>query len=559
MSEARDAADRLGPATSATGVELTIAQWHAPVSGWSGRLGPVRALVSHSVRLPPDGVGPATVAVEVAEPAPVQALVAAALAALEPARLLPAGLTAEVAIDGDPPPWLGAVTRASTGEAPTPPPDVRLAPRMPAGGDPAHSPEQPAPAAVTSRYGLLVDDAPRVLLDISRDNPIGRASMGHDLPAGTLRLASPPGGEVIWRVTAARDEARVLVEGRAGDPLTEAQRAALARLGMLHHVPDGCEALPHAAVLAQLCTTGVVVRAPDLPPQTAALLSPELAGIITSPAPDAATDPVQWEISSIAQRRAAMRGHDAALVRTPATLATGLPTVTAVVVSRRPHYVPRVLEYLAAQTYPRLEVVLAMHGVDLDAPAQAAVDSLTLPVQTLALPADLNLGQALAEATLLARGSLLTKVDDDDRYGPEHVWDLVLARRYSGATLVGKIAEFVHLATHEVTVRRRMTSEIYTTTVAGGTILISRGDLEDLGGWRPVPRSVDRALLDRVRRANGLIYQTHGFGYIYTRHGEGHTWDPGVAYFLTDPVGKWPGLPPYAEFEARTDGVSARA
>jgi hypothetical protein len=200
-----------------------------------------------------------------------------------------------------------------------------------------------------------------------------------------------------------------------------------------------------------------------------------------------------------------------------------------------------------------------MHGVDLDVPARAAVDSLALPVQTVLLPAHLNLGQALAEATLLARGSLLTKVDDDDRYGPEHVWDLVLARRYSSAALIGKIAEFVHLATHDVTVRRRMTSEIYTTTVAGGTMLISRGDLEDLGGWRPVPRSVDRALLDRVRRANGLIYQTHGFGFIYTRHDEGHTWDPGVAYFLTDPVAKWRGLPPFLEFGGHTDDVGVRA
>ena len=38
-----------------------------------------------------------------------------------------------------------------------------------------------------------------------------------------------------------------------------------------------------------------------------------------------------------------------------------------------------------------------------------------------------------------------TKVDDDDRYGPEHIWDLVLARQFSGATVVGKGAEFVYL------------------------------------------------------------------------------------------------------------------
>jgi len=160
----------------------------------------------------------------------------------------------------------------------------------------------------------------------------------------------------------------------------------------------------------------------------------------------------------------------------------------------------------------------------------------------------LNLGEALAEVTRRARGSLITKVDDDDRYGPEHIWDLVLARSYSGATVAGKGAEFVYLQSRDLTVRRYMGSEHYTDVVAGGAMLLSRGDLEDVGGWRPVPRSVDRALLDRVLHAGGLVYRTHGFGFIYTRHEHGHTWDPGVDYFLQDPRAAWRGLPSYEEF-----------
>ena len=54
----------------------------------------------------------------------------------------------------------------------------------------------------------------------------------------------------------------------------------------------------------------------------------------------------------------------------------------------------------------------------------------------------MDIGLLGAEATRVAQGTLLTKVDDDDLYGPEHVWDLVLARCYSGAAVVGKGAEF---------------------------------------------------------------------------------------------------------------------
>jgi hypothetical protein len=116
--------------------------------------------------------------------------------------------------------------------------------------------------------------------------------------------------------------------------------------------------------------------------------------------------------------------------------------------------------------------------------------------------------------------------------------------------VVGKGAEFVYLVPRDVTVRRRMASEIYDGYVAGGTILLGRGDLEAVGGWRPVQRSVDRALLERVLAAGGLVYRTHGFGYIYARHHEGHTWDVSLDHFDRDPVRRWTGLPPYEEFGA---------
>ena len=63
-----------------------------------------------------------------------------------------------------------------------------------------------------------------------------------------------------------------------------------------------------------------------------------------------------------------------------------------------------------------------------------------------------------------------------------------------------------------------------------------------------MPRSVDRALLDRVLADGGAVYRTHALGFIYTRHGDGHTWDPGWDYFLTDPARRWGGCHAYAEF-----------
>jgi hypothetical protein len=134
-------------------------------------------------------------------------------------------------------------------------------------------------------------------------------------------------------------------------------------------------------------------------------------------------------------------------------------------------------------------------------------------------------------------------MDDDDHYGAEHIWDLVLARQYSGAEVVGKALDWIHVESADVTAFRPVyAAEKYATFVAGGTILISRGDLASVGGWRPVPKSVDRALLDRVLADGGLVYRTHGLGYVYVRRGEGHTASVRDEHFLTKTTATVPGL-----------------
>jgi hypothetical protein len=227
-----------------------------------------------------------------------------------------------------------------------------------------------------------------------------------------------------------------------------------------------------------------------------------------------------------------------------------LPSVSALLVTRRPDELDDAVAAITAQTYPEIEIVAGLHGFDLTTEARAKVLACGRPITVVPVPAAASLGAALALATRAASGTLVTKVDDDDRYGPDHIWDLVLARHFSGATVVGKGAEFVYLGPYQTTIRRRMASELFTDVVAGGTILLAKGDLEAIGGWRPIPTAVDRALLDRVLRDGGLVYRTHGIGFVYVRNATGHTWDASMEYFAHDPLGQWPGLPPYREFGA---------
>ncbi len=123
-------------------------------------------------------------------------------------------------------------------------------------------------------------------------------------------------------------------------------------------------------------------------------------------------------------------------------------------------------------------------------------------------------------------------MDDDDWYSPDAVADLLRARAYSGADLVGMPPEFHYLEERDLTVRRGHPSELYATFVAGGTMMVDRLMLREVGGFRPVRKYVDAQLLAAVRAAGGAIYRTHGLGYLLRRTSSGHTWQVDLDYLL---------------------------
>lgn len=209
------------------------------------------------------------------------------------------------------------------------------------------------------------------------------------------------------------------------------------------------------------------------------------------------------------------------------------PLVSILLVTRRPHLIESAVDAATRQTYPNKELVLGLHGDGFEN-AEALLGQVPFACRAVRIPASRPLGAALNAVTQAAHGALLTKMDDDDVYGGEHLWDLVHAWEHSGATLVGKGIEFVYLAGPNQTLHCFAgAGERFSPrgALAGGTLLIARQDLDRIGGWRPVRRHVDRALWRDVARAGGRIYRTHGTGFVLVRHGKVHTWRTGDGYF----------------------------
>ena len=320
-----------------------------------------------------------------------------------------------------------------------------------------------------------------------------------------------------------------------------------------HHLIDVADfhsgAIERAGVLVRLAATGAPVYLADGGPGLDPLIGAELHTLMTKRVREADAD--ERESLSIKIRRIALREHSLrsrarqmseAVLDDPPELAC----VSILLATKRPDFLRWAIENVARQNYPRLQLVLALHGDGFqETEVDRCVESLSLPVRVVRVGGHQALGTVLNAATKEANGTLLTKMDDDDLYGPDHIWDLVLAHEYSGAQLVGKALETVYLAHRDETVQRfRRQGETFNTHLAGGTLLISRHDLDRVGGWYRVPSGEDLALVASVIRLRGTVYRTHGAGYLMVRHHSGHTWKANDDEFLERSYAVVPGWRP---------------
>ena len=266
-------------------------------------------------------------------------------------------------------------------------------------------------------------------------------------------------------------------------------------------------------------------------------------------------DPLRREEHSLAVRRAAFDHHStlawrSALASRAGVRHVGLPPVSALLATRRPEMLDFALRQVARQRGAEVELVLAAHGFepDRDAVRRALGDR---PHQVLTFDGTDFFGDVLTAASRAASSEVLLKIDDDDWYAPDAVHDLLMARRFSGADVVGMPSEFVYLHRDDLTVRRNHPSEIFARFVAGGTLLMDRGLLRSLGDFRRVRMFVDAQLLAGVEAAGGRIYRTHGLGYILRRTGEGHTWVRDDEEFRRPDIvaSEWEGFQPSLALE----------
>ncbi len=298
-----------------------------------------------------------------------------------------------------------------------------------------------------------------------------------------------------------------------------------------------------ARTVAGLAMAGVPLLVTGTTPQLSDALSKAL-----SHTPDL-DDPLAREQHSVTTRRAALDTHSTLAWRRDLAERAGVrfvaqPKVSVLLATMRPHQLDFAMRQLARQQDVELQVVLGTHGWGVTEDEVRARLGGRHDVVVRRHDKDAFFGDVLNDAATVADGDVLLKVDDDDWYSPHAIHDLLLARRYTGAEVVGMPSEFVYLEELGVTARRNHPTEIFNRFVAGGTIMVDRQVLRSVGGFRAVRRFVDAQLLNAVEASGGRIYRTHGLGYVLRRTASGHTWQSDPESFRRPEIleREWPGF-----------------
>lgn len=119
--------------------------------------------------------------------------------------------------------------------------------------------------------------------------------------------------------------------------------------------------------------------------------------------------------------------------------------VAQLLVSMRPNLIPGCMERFRSDRYKDKELVIVLHGDDVDV---AAIQALARPGEAIsvhAVPSARSLGDCLNFAIECTDAPFWQKVDDDDHYGPSYTSDAMLYQRAVPAPVFGKPPMFLHL------------------------------------------------------------------------------------------------------------------
>lgn len=205
------------------------------------------------------------------------------------------------------------------------------------------------------------------------------------------------------------------------------------------------------------------------------------------------------------------------------------PKISAVVSTIRPQQIQHILSTIGSQRKVDVELIVVSHGFTIDPEEfdRLATNYNVSNFHILEMDRELTLGDCLNKAVSRASGDFITKMDDDDLYGDNYLFDQVAALRFSGASIVGKQAHFMYLADSDATLLRFAEREHRFTNMVMGPTILGHAEIFKSTPFESRSRGEDTQFLRDIIDGGGTIYSSDRFNFMQMRGDDGmaHTWN----------------------------------
>ncbi len=218
------------------------------------------------------------------------------------------------------------------------------------------------------------------------------------------------------------------------------------------------------------------------------------------------------------------------------------PRVTAVVPTCRMEQIEHVMRSFCQQNYENKELIVAFNNIEnLDLPVIRERYAAAHPAVIWLDLGAVSLGEALNQAIARASGDYVAKMDDDDYYFPNYLSDLVLATRFTDASVLGKTSVYTWMEDDASLYVRRPGHEFsYGRNVAGGTLFFKRSLFPELR-FSDRTGGGDVEFLHLCLARGHRILSIDRFNYVQVRRRDTsiHTWKISKDEYLANayPVG----------------------
>lgn len=225
-------------------------------------------------------------------------------------------------------------------------------------------------------------------------------------------------------------------------------------------------------------------------------------------------------LKQIAEERLALKQIREKYSKTPR------PGVSIITPTNKPIYIDNILNNFINSRYLYKELIIILNNNNMNIDYYKIKTEWLKHISIFQLDERNTLGDCLNYGIAQARYDYITKMDDDDYYGPNYLIDLMNVFKYTDAEVVGKLSCFIYFEDNNTLYARQSEyTHQYVKSLNGSNLLVKK-EVFNKVKFNSLTLGEDTQFLVDCENIGIKIYAADRFNYVCIRNKDlqNHTW-----------------------------------